>query len=226
MVPALAIVGKSGAGKTGVIEKLIVEFKTRGYRVAAVKHAHQTVEMDAEGKDTWRFTRAGSDASVISSPSRLTVFRNASQEPTIEEALMALGEGYDIVILEGFKRSRLPKIEVHRNELGKDMVCTEDELMAVITDDELSPGLPVFKFSNISGIADFIEEKIIAGAAPEMSVFANGKKVSMKPFVKDIISGAILAMLGSLKNTGIIRNAVISIRSSSEGTAIEEGGKT
>jgi molybdopterin-guanine dinucleotide biosynthesis protein B len=223
MVPALAIVGKSGVGKTGVIEKLIPEFKSRGYRVAVVKHSHQAVEMDAEGKDTWRFTRAGSDASVVSSPSKLTVFRNASQEPNVEEALMALGDGYDIVIFEGFKRGRLPKIEVHRGGLGTDLVCTPEELIAVITDEELSLSLPGFKFSNISGIADFIEKEIIAGAGPEISVFANGKKVPMKPFVKEIISSAILAMLASLKNTGIIKNAVISIRNKSGSPALEDG---
>jgi molybdopterin-guanine dinucleotide biosynthesis protein B len=216
MIPALAIVGKSGSGKTGIIEKLITEFKSRGYRVAAVKNAHQTVEMDVEGKDTWRFTRAGSDASVISSPSRLTVFRNANQETTVEEALMALGEGYDIVILEGFKRGRLPKIEVHRSGLGKDLVCTPEELIAVITDEELSRGLPEFKFGDTGDIADFIEKEIIAGAGRDISIFANGKQVFMKAFVKGIISGAILAMIGSLKNTGIIKNAVISIRNRSE----------
>jgi len=225
MVPALAIVGKSGVGKTGVMEKLIAEFKARGYRVATVKHSHQMVEMDAEGKDTWRFSRAGSDASVVSSPSKLTVFRNASREPSIEEALVSLGDSYDIVIFEGFKRGRLPKIEVHRSELGKDMICAPEELIAVITDEELAIGLPGFKFNDISGIADFIEKEIIAGARHEISVFANGKKVLMKPFVKGIISSAILAMLGSLKNTGIIKNAVISIRNGSGSPAFGDGEK-
>ena len=212
MVPALAIVGKSGSGKTGVIEKLITEFKARGYRVAAVKHAHQTVEIDAEGKDTWRFTRAGCDASVISSPSRLTVFRNASEEPGVDEALMALGEGYDIAIIEGFKRGRLPKIEVYRRELGEDMVCRPEELMAVVTDDELQFDLPQFSFSDIALISDFIEKEIIKGAGADISVFADGKRVAMKPFVKGIVSSTILAMLGSLKNTGIMKNVAISIR--------------
>ena len=56
MVPVIAIVGKSGAGKTVVMEKLIAEFKARGYRVATIKHAHQAVELDEPGKDTWRFS--------------------------------------------------------------------------------------------------------------------------------------------------------------------------
>jgi len=212
MIPALAIVGKSGSGKTGIIEKLIAELKARGYRVAAVKHSHQTVEMDMEGKDTWRFTRAGSDASVISSPSKLTVFRNAKEEPGIDEALMALGESYDIVIIEGFKRGRLPKIEVHRGELGADLVCRPEELIAVITDEKLPLELPQFNSNNTTGLSDFIVREIIAGAGADISVFADGKHVSMKPFVKEIVSSAIMAMLGSLKNTGIMKNVYISIR--------------
>lgn len=178
MIPALTIVGKSGSGKTGVIEKLIAELKARGYRVAAVKHAHQPVELDAEGKDTWRFARAGSDASVISSPSKLTVFKNASKEPTVEEALEALGEGYDIVILEGFKRSKLPKIEVLRGDLGKDLVCSPEDLAAVITDGELPFDLPKFKSDDIRGITDFIEKEIMAKAGSDIAVFANGKQYS------------------------------------------------
>lgn len=222
MVPALAIVGKSGAGKTGIIEKLIAEFKARGYRVAAVKHSHQTVELDAEGKDTWRFTRAGCDASVICSPAKLTVFRNASPEPNIEEALIALGDSYDIVIFEGFKRGRLPKIEAHRFELGQDMVCAPEELIAVITNGPLSLDLPSFQFNDTGRIADFIEKEIIAGAGPNISVFANGKKVPLKPFVKGFIASTVLAMLGSLKNTGIIKNAVISIRNRSGNQTFED----
>jgi molybdopterin-guanine dinucleotide biosynthesis protein MobB len=212
MVPAVAIVGKSGAGKTCIIEKLITELKARGYRVAAVKHAHQTVEMDVEGKDTWRFMRAGSDASVISSPSKLTVFRKAKEEPGVDEALMALGDGFDIVILEGFKRGRLPRIEVHRSELGTDLVCRPEELIAVITDEKLPLELPQFNSNNTAELSDFIEREIIAGADADISVFADGKHVSMKPFVKEIVSSAIMAMLGSLKNTGIMKNVNVSIR--------------
>lgn len=212
MIPALSIVGKSGAGKTGIIENLISEFKARGYRIAAVKHSHLTVEMDTEGKDTWRFTCAGSDASLIISPSRLTMFINLNKEPTVKEALAVLDEDYDIAIMEGFKKSQLPKIEVHRSDLGKDLVCTPEELAAVITDQELPLDLPQFKSNDTMGIADFIEREIIIKASQDMSVFANGKPVFMKPFVKDIISSSILAMLGTLKNTGVIKKVTISIR--------------
>ena len=213
MIPAVAIVGKSKSGKTTAIEKLIAEFKSRGFRVAAVKHAHQTVELDIPGKDTARFAQAGSDACVVSSPSRLTVFKNASREPSVEEVLSSLGNEYDIAIIEGFKRSKLPRIEVFRSELGKDMVCAPEELAAVITDKTLPFDLPQFRSDNVKGIADFVEREMLNNIGSDIAVFANGKQVFMKPFVKEIIANAILAMIGALKNTGIIKNASISIRS-------------
>ncbi|MFA5079990.1 MAG: molybdopterin-guanine dinucleotide biosynthesis protein B, partial [Dehalococcoidia bacterium] len=112
MVPVIAIVGKSGVGKTVIMEKLIAEFKTRGYRVAAVKHTHQTIDLDAPGKDTWRYSKAGSDAIAISSPTRVTIFNKLDHEPALEETVRLLGDGYDIILAEGFKDTRAPKIEV------------------------------------------------------------------------------------------------------------------
>jgi len=90
MVPVIAIVGRSGVGKTVIMEKLIAEFKSRGYRVGAVKHTHQTIDLDAPGKDTWRYTEAGSDAVAISSPLRVTVFNKLDHEPALEETVRLL----------------------------------------------------------------------------------------------------------------------------------------
>ncbi|MDD5397961.1 MAG: molybdopterin-guanine dinucleotide biosynthesis protein B, partial [Dehalococcoidia bacterium] len=112
MVPIIAIVGKSGVGKTVIMEKLIAEFKSRGYRVGAVKHAHQTIDLDEPGKDTWRYSQAGSDAVAISSPLRVTVFNKLDHEPSLEETVRLLGDSYDIILAEGFKDTRAPKIEV------------------------------------------------------------------------------------------------------------------
>ena len=132
MIPLIAIVGKSGSGKTVIMEKLIAEFKARGYRVGAIKHAHQTVELDEPGKDSWRYSQAGSDAAVVSSPSRITVFKNLDHEPSLEETALLLGDGYDLILAEGFKQSRAPKIEVCATGRVAEMVCGEAELAAVM----------------------------------------------------------------------------------------------
>ncbi|MHB8085956.1 MAG: molybdopterin-guanine dinucleotide biosynthesis protein B [Dehalococcoidia bacterium] len=212
MLPVIAIVGNSGSGKTAVIEKLIVELKSRGYRLAAIKHAGETVDLDLPGKDTWRFSQAGSPTTVISSPSKITVFKNIDHDPSLEETLMSLDEAYDLVLAEGFKKSKVPKIEVYAGTDGKDMVCAESDLSAVITDSRLPHKVPQFRPDDVRSIADFIEKEIIGKAPPDIEVTVNGKRVFMKPFVKNIIGSSILAMIASLKTVGIIRSVIISIR--------------
>jgi molybdopterin-guanine dinucleotide biosynthesis adapter protein len=214
LTPVIAIVGKSGTGKTVIMEKLITEFKARGYRVGAIKHAHQTVDLDAPGKDTWRFSKAGSDAVAVSSPSRITIFNNLDHEPALEETVMLLGTNYDIILAEGFKTSRAPKIEVCPTGNPGDMVCSESDLRAVISDAGLPVKIPLFGRDEISKIADFIENEIIANMPDDMSVMVNGKNLPLKRFVKDIIASSILAMIGTLKTVGIIRTASIHIRNS------------
>jgi len=216
MVPVIAIVGKSGVGKTVIMEKLITEFKARGYRVGAVKHAHQTIELDAPGKDTWRFSKSGSDAVAVSSPSRVTIFKNLDREPSLEEAALLLGENYDIILAEGFKTTRAPKIEVCPSGKTGDMVCAESDLCAVISDSRLSVRIPIFGRGEIGRIADFIEHEIMANMTDDMSITVNGRNVPLKRFVKDIMASSILAMLGTLKTVGIIKTASIHIRRSTE----------
>jgi molybdopterin-guanine dinucleotide biosynthesis protein B len=223
MVPVIAIVGKSGSGKTVIMEKLIAEFKARGYRVGAIKHAHQMVELDAPGKDTWRYSQAGSDAAVVSSPSRITIFKSFDREPSLEETALLLGDGYDLILAEGFKKSRVPKIEVCATINAAEMVCAEAELAAVISDDALPLKIPRFGREQVKDIAAFIEQELLAKMPADMAVMVNGKAVFLKRFVKDIIASSILAMLGTLKSVGIIRIAQVSIRTDNGMAGAAEG---
>jgi len=212
MVPVIAIVGKSGAGKTVIMEKLITEFKARGYCVGAVKHTHQAVELDEPGKDSWRFSQADSDAVAVSSPSRITIFKKLDREPSLEQTVLLLGDSYDIILAEGFKTTRAPKIEVCPTGKTEDMVCSESDLRAVISDRRIPVKIPVFGRDDIVKVADFIEHEIIAAMPSDMYVMINGRNLPLKRFVKDIISSSILAMLGTLKTVGIIKTTQISIR--------------
>lgn len=214
MIPVIAIVGRSGVGKTVIMEKLIAEFKSRGYRVGAVKHTHQTIDLDAPGKDTWRYSEAGSDAVAISSPLQVTVFNKLDHEPALEETVRLLGDSYDIILAEGFKDTRAPRIEVCPTGKPGDLVCNESDLCAVIAKVKRAGEKPVFGREQISRIADFIEHDIIAAWPADMSVAVNGKNVPLKRFVKDIMASSILAMLGTLKRVGIIKTVSIHIRRS------------
>ena len=212
MLPVVSIVGKSGAGKTTLIERLIVEFKKRGYRVAAVKHSPGGMEVDKPGKDSWRFAEAGSDAVVVSSPDKLVLVKSTDHDSRIEEILHIIGGEFDLVLVEGFKRGKAPKIEVHRKKLGGDLLCPVEILSTIVTDELLDVDVPQLPPDDTQAIADFMEKNFVFQSEGDTSLFVNGKQVFIKPFVKDIIARVLLAMVSTLKGVEKIKSLDISIR--------------
>ncbi len=168
MPPVVAIVGRSESGKTLLVEQLIAELKRRRYKIATLKHSHcGAIEVDQPGKDTWRFAQAGSDAVCISSPRKLALIKTSDHDLHIDEVLPIIGPEFDLLLVEGFKQSKLPKIEVHREELGDDLLCSPEELLAIVTDAPpdalIARGykLPTFGWADIAAIADFIETNLV-----------------------------------------------------------------
>jgi molybdopterin molybdotransferase len=166
--PIVSVVGRSESGKTMLVEQLIAEFKRRGYKIAALKHSHcGVIEVDQPGKDTWKFAQAGSDAVCISSPRKLALIKKSDHDLRIDEVLPIIGSEFDLVLVEGFKKSDLPKIEVHRKELGDDLLCSPEELLAIVTDGSLdtpladSYKLPILSWADTAAIADFIEKNLV-----------------------------------------------------------------
>jgi len=217
VLPVVSIVGASRAGKTVLIEFLIMEFKKRGYRVVTVKHSPGGMDIDRLGKDSWRFAEAGSDTVVVSSPDKLVLVRNTDHDSSIDEILRIIGGDSDLVLVEGFKRGKAPKIEVHRRELGEGLVCPPQILSAIVTDEPLDIDVPQFHPNDIQAIADFIEKNFVFEADSDTSLFINGKQIFIKSFVEDIIAKALLAMVSTLKGVGEIRNLDISIRNKPSG---------
>lgn len=212
MFPMVSIVGKSGSGKTELLERLIAEFKKRGYRVAAVKHSQREIDMDTPGKDSWRFVQAGSEAVVVVSPDRLLFARSLGHEPKIDEILRIIGSGFDIVLIEGFRKGKAPKIEVHRKELGKELLCPVKMLSAIVTDEPLDADVPQLSPGDTGAIADFIEQNFISQAEGDTVLFIDGKQILIKPFIKDVISRVVIAMMSTLKGVGEIKDVDISIK--------------
>lgn len=161
MLPIVSIVGKSQSGKTTLMEQLIAEFKRRGYRVAALKHSREGMEVDRPGKDSWRFAQAGSDAVLVSSPGKLALIKSVEHEPDIQEIMRIIGPDFDIILAEGFKKSNIPKIEVYRGELGSDLLCSHGELSAVVTDGSLNSDIVQLPLGDTVAIADFIEQTFV-----------------------------------------------------------------
>lgn len=156
---------KSGTGKTTLIEGLIKVFKNRNYSIGILKHDGHKFEIDKEGKDTYRFAKAGADNVIISSSEKLAMIQVLKEEKTIEEIINLFGD-LDIVIIEGFKNSRYPKIEVHRKGIDTNLLCknpnfSTSTFIAVASNEELDMDIPVLNLDDVVSVADFIENNLV-----------------------------------------------------------------
>src|SRR5512136_1048136 len=109
---AVSFVAKSGTGKTTLLEKVIAELKGRGLRVGAIKHDAHRFDIDHPGKDSHRLTAAGADTMMITSPEKLAMVKRHAASPPIAELIGHYFSDMDLVLVEGFRGSSLPKIEV------------------------------------------------------------------------------------------------------------------
>jgi molybdopterin-guanine dinucleotide biosynthesis protein B len=162
MTPILSFVGKSGVGKTTLIEKLVTELNRRGYRIAVVKHHAHTTPIDGRGKDSWRFAEAGAAVALVSSPIEIARFERVSHELTLDEIAGRIAD-VDLILTEGFKREAAPKIEVSRAAVGTLLIAREDELIAVVSDHPVPVKVPRFDLDDTSGVAEFVESKFLRG---------------------------------------------------------------
>ena len=161
--PVIAFSAWSGTGKTTIIEKLIVELKKRGLKVAAVKHDAHDFEIDKEGKDSWRFTKAGADVTVISSAAKTAMISLQAMEP---DQIMGMLSGVDIILAEGFSNENLPCIGICRKETGRGLRRPVCDHIALITDEpveDIPDCIPVFGFDETVPLADFLVQFIKTG---------------------------------------------------------------
>jgi molybdopterin-guanine dinucleotide biosynthesis adapter protein len=167
----IGFAGWSGAGKTTLIVKLIPELNRRGLSVSTIKHAHHNFDLDQPGKDSYEHRAAGAQEVVVASANRVALMRElrGAPEPTLAELLRLLKE-VDLVLVEGFKRDPLPKIEVFRMSNGKPPMHPDDpRIVALISDAPERPaGLPNAPIDDIAAAADLV----LAHASPLAAVLA------------------------------------------------------
>lgn len=165
-VKALSFVAKSGTGKTTLLEGVIAELRQRGYRVGACKAVSHQFDIDRPGKDSFRMTEAGSEATLIFSGEQVALIKNLSEAPDIEQLLSSYFSDFDIVLVEGYKTGPLPKIEVYRSGYSDSLLCGSEEsptsCIAVASDCPLDLPIPLLDLNAPTQVADFIVAEVLS----------------------------------------------------------------
>lgn len=155
----IGIVGRSGSGKTTLLSNLIPLLVARGYGVSTVKHTHHDFDMDQPGKDSYRHREAGAHEVLLASGRRWALLHELRDqtEPSLDDLLARMAP-VDIVLVEGFKSHRFPKIEVHRPAAGHPLMAPGDDSIVAVAADVVLNGLkvPLLDVNRAESVADFI----------------------------------------------------------------------
>ena len=156
------VVGFKNTGKTGLMERLVVNLVERGLHVSTIKHAHHAFDVDHAGKDSYRHREAGASQVLLASQKRWALMSElrGAPEPTLNELLIRL-DPVDLVLVEGYKRDAHPKIETFRSVTNGQLLAYDDPtILAVAADCEVKIEKPFFDLDDTNGIADFILKQV------------------------------------------------------------------
>jgi len=172
----VAFVGRSGSGKTTLLTKIIPEFKKRNVRVGTIKHTHHDVTFDATGKDSWKHRQSGAGKVMLLSDREMAFFSAQEQEVSLEEIRDKWFSDCDLLIIEGFKKSSVLKIEVFRTENKKTPLYCDPSFSvdAIITNAKPPFPVPHFSLNEIDKIIEWMCEKLDLDKAQRK----NGLRVS------------------------------------------------
>ena len=165
--PVLGLAAYSGTGKTTLLRSLIPLLGQRGLRLGLIKHSHHAVEIDKPGKDSYRLRQAGATQMLVASAYRIALMmaHEPGETPGLGEFLRRLdGHDLDLILVEGFKHSPIPKVELHRPSLGHPLLCPDDPcILAVATDGPLGSAVavPILDLNAPRAIAEFIRARCL-----------------------------------------------------------------
>lgn len=142
--PVVSVIGRKNSGKTRLMIALLKEMRRRGYRVASIKHGHHAFESDERGRDSWRlFNEGEAEATLMAGEGKIALVMRMDGEPDPERLVrdFLAGRGYDLVLVEGYKRGPFLKIEiwrhgVHDHPLYEEFSDQADQYLAIVTDDD------------------------------------------------------------------------------------------
>jgi molybdopterin-guanine dinucleotide biosynthesis adapter protein len=169
----IGLAGWSGSGKTTLLTRAIPRLVARGLTVSTLKHAHHDFDIDQPGKDSHSHRLAGATEVLIGSSRRFALMHElrGRAEPTLGALLQKLSP-VDLVIIEGYKRARHPKLEVHRAVLGQSLLAPEDSTIVAIASDTPLPEakIPVVDLDDIDRIMEvLLRHAVPLDAAPAMT---------------------------------------------------------
>ena len=160
--PVIGIAGWKNSGKTTLAVRLIAEFTARGFRVASVKHAHHNFQIDDAETDSARHRRAGAGQVAIVSANRWALVRElgTAPEPDFADVIGMLAP-CDVIIVEGYKTTAIPKIEVRRGAAENTLAPNDPHVIAIATDEPTAhtDPLPVFHLDDVAAMADFLVQQ-------------------------------------------------------------------
>jgi molybdopterin-guanine dinucleotide biosynthesis protein B len=202
MTPILGFIGWHNSGKTTVIREVVRRLRDRGYKIAVIKSTkHRGLNLDSPGSDSNLYRRDGIESVVLVCPDELILFQDNTGED-LKHLAFRLFPDADLVIGEGFKHaSGIPKIEITRAGISKEPLReTVSDVKAVVSDYDVSFD-KVFKISQIAELTDFIENSFLNDKKDDVSLFVNGREISLNNFVRNLLKSIIFSFISCLKFT-------------------------
>ena len=194
-IPVIGFAAYSGTGKTTLIEKIVMQLKARGVKVAVIKHDGHRFEIDHEDKDSYRYTQAGADITVISSEEKTACIEQRTL--TLDDILKNI-HSVDIILVEGYKHSNVKQIGLSRKACGKGLVHSPERYIAIVTDEDVVTKTPTFTFEDVEGITEFIMQN-----TQDFTHFnAEGRATMVNVSQKDVTRRTAVAAARVLVNAG------------------------
>ena len=199
MFDIVAIVGLKNSGKTTLISNIIKVLSTKGYKIGVLKHDVHSFDIDHPNTDTYKIRKAGAYEIAISNKEMFAYIKSLSYELKVSKIAMEYFKDIDLLILEGYKSSHYPKIEIVK---GKPILHSDDNVIAYISYNfNITTSLPIFNIDDIVKISSFIEDNFLKKTDDEKMVelYVNDKKIPIKSFVSKTIINTIRGLLSPLK---------------------------
>jgi molybdopterin-guanine dinucleotide biosynthesis protein B len=184
------------------------------YRIGTVKHTGSLdIEIDKEGKDTFRHYRAGAKTVVLATPDKMALFKYLVP-PNLDSIVVEFFKDEDLILVEGYKSERKPKIET---TLDGELICDPKDLLGVVGNYKKDLSLPCFTFENLYEVADFVEDRFLKKEKPLIELFVNGENIPMKSFVQRVFANTLLGLISSLRGVEDPKDILIRFKKKQKG---------